>query len=48
VCDACILKTHRDILDLQLDLPERLLLVVVKVCEGKLDDTALEGVVGVL
>jgi len=36
-----------DVLDPQLDLSERLLLVVVEVGEGELDDTALKRVVGV-
>lgn len=43
-----MIKTHGNILNLQLDLPERLFLVIVKIGERELDNTTLEGVVGVL
>ena len=37
-----------DLIDTQLDLAERVLLVLVQVSEGDLEDTALQGIVGVL
>jgi hypothetical protein len=42
------LQTHRDVLHLQLDLPEALLGVVVEVGERHLHNTALQRVIGVL
>jgi len=37
-----------DLINTQLDLAERVLLALVQVSEGDLEDTALQGVVGVL
>lgn len=42
-----VLRTHRNILDTQLDLAERLVLVIVQVGKRQLENTALERVVGV-
>ena len=39
--------TYRNILNSQLDLSERLLLVVVKIGKGELNNSSLERVVGV-
>ena len=41
-------KTHGDILDPKLDLPEALLRVVLEVGKRDLEDSALQRVVGVL
>lgn len=37
-----------DLVDSQLDLAERVVLILLQVGQGDLDDTALQGVVGVL
>ena len=42
------IKTHLDILDPELDLPESLVLLLVQVTEGELHNSSLQGVVGVL
>ena len=42
-----VMSTYRDVLNPQLDLSERLLLVVVEVGEGELNNSALERVVGI-
>ena len=41
-------ETNRNILNPKLDLPERLLLIVVEVGEGEFDHATLERVIGVL
>lgn len=37
-----------DLVDPELDLAERVLLILLQISEGDLDDAALQGIVGVL